>query len=90
MNDCDRQDALAWLLEDLIDISENSIILIEGRKDREALDFFRIPRETIEVQRDGPQRAAERVYESGKEAVIMTDWDSKGDEIGRASCRERV
>ncbi|NLN71629.1 MAG: DNA primase, partial [Thermoplasmatales archaeon] len=45
MNDCDRLDALAWLLEDLIDISENSIILIEGRKDREALDFFRIPRE---------------------------------------------
>jgi dTMP kinase len=83
MNDCDRLDALAWLLEDLIDISENSIILIEGRKDREALDFFRIPRETIEVQRDGPQRAAERVYESGKEAVIMTDWDSKGDEIAR-------
>ncbi|NLN71647.1 MAG: hypothetical protein GX137_02500, partial [Thermoplasmatales archaeon] len=61
----------------------NSIILIEGRKDREALDFFRIHRETIEVQRDGPQRAAERVYESGKEAVIMTDWDSKGDEIAR-------
>ncbi len=85
MNDCDRLDQLAWLIEDLSDMSEGSIILIEGRKDREALDFLKIAAESIEVQKEGgPRRAAERVYESGKEAIILTDWDSKGDEIAKS------
>ncbi|MDD4185807.1 MAG: Toprim subdomain protein [Candidatus Methanomethylophilaceae archaeon] len=85
MNDCERLDELTWLLEDLSDISEGSIILIEGRKDREALDFLRITAESIEVQKEGgPLRAAERVYEAGKGAVILTDWDTKGDEIARS------
>lgn len=84
MNECDRLDQLAWLIEDLSDASEDRVILIEGRNDRKALDFLRIDSESIEVQKEGgPQRAAERVYESGKGAVILTDWDQKGEEIAR-------
>ncbi|MBO4357113.1 MAG: hypothetical protein J5813_02960, partial [Candidatus Methanomethylophilaceae archaeon] len=37
---------------------------------------------TIEVQREGgPLRAAESVAQTGKQAIILTDWDDRGNRI---------
>ena len=79
-DDAERLRFLDEILSELRDLAEDHIILIEGNKDRKALealigDGF----ESIEVQREGgPLAAAERVAASGRGAVILTDWDARG------------
>ena len=57
--------------------------MVEGNKDRRALDNLGLCNlHTIEVQREGgPLRAAERLSEMGKQAIILTDWDDRGNRI---------
>lgn len=83
MNDLERFEELEAILSELQDISGDSIVLIEGNKDRKALNALGlndVP--TIEVQREGgPLRTAERVAGTGKKAIILTDWDDRGNRI---------
>ena len=52
----------------------------EGIKDRRALEPLVGEFECFMVQREGgPLRAAEYVSEQGKRAIILTDWDNKGE-----------
>ena len=83
MNDADRLEALEGILDELQDMCDTHIALIEGNKDRRALDNLGLDDlKTIEVQREGgPLRAAEMVSSMGKEAVILTDWDDRGNRI---------
>lgn len=80
MNDLERFELLEAYLEELEKLAQDHIILIEGNKDRRALEkLISGDFQFIEVQRDGgPIRAAEMVSESGLPAVIFTDWDKKG------------
>lgn len=82
MNDEERFEELESILSELQEMT-GSIILIEGNKDRRALDALGLQHlRTIEVQREGgPLRAAERVSEEGTDAVILTDWDDRGNRI---------
>lgn len=67
------------VLEELKELSADHIILIEGLKDKKALSSIEINGEIFMIQSEGgPIRAAEYVYEHGKKAVIMADWDRKG------------
>ena len=63
--------------------SGTHVALIEGNKDRRALDNLGLcDLQTIEVQREGgPLRAAERLSEMKKPAIILTDWDDRGNRI---------
>jgi 5S rRNA maturation endonuclease (ribonuclease M5) len=76
-------------VSELMELSEDHIILVEGKKDVRALTALGLgDAEMYEVQSGGgPLRAAETVFESGRKAVIMTDWDTRGnmlaDELGR-------
>ena len=83
MNDAERLESLESLLDELQDMSDTHIVLIEGNKDRRALDNLGLRSlRTIEVQREGgPLRAAEKVSETGLDAIILTDWDDRGDRI---------
>ncbi len=83
MNDADRLEALEGILDELCDMCETHIALIEGNKDRRALDNLGLQDlRTIEVQREGgPLRAAESVAQIGKQAIILTDWDDRGNRI---------
>ena len=83
MNDADRLEALEGILDELCDMCETHIALIEGNKDRRALDNLGLQDlRTIEVQREGgPLRAAESVAQTGKQAIILTDWDDRGNRI---------
>jgi 5S rRNA maturation endonuclease (ribonuclease M5) len=83
MNDADRLEALEGILDELCDMCETHIALIEGNKDRRSLDNLGLQDlRTIEVQREGgPLRAAESVAQTGKQAIILTDWDDRGNRI---------
>ena len=83
MNDAERLEFLEGILDELQDMSDTRIALIEGNKDRRALDSLGLQcLRTIEVQREGgPLRAAEKVSESGLDAIILTDWDDRGNRI---------
>ncbi len=58
------------------------MILVEGRRDVTALEHLGIQGDIFTVQSSGgPIRAAEYVFGKNKKAVILTDWDRKGDII---------
>lgn len=81
MNDRERMEAFEAILEELNDM-QDCVLLIEGNKDRRALDNLDITLDSIEVQREGgPLRAAERLSEMGRRGVILTDWDTRGNRI---------
>ncbi len=83
MNDAERFEALEEILDILQEMSATHIALIEGNKDRRALDNLDLCNlKTIEVQREGgPLRAAERLSEMKMPAIILTDWDDRGNRI---------
>ena len=82
MNDRERLDELTLIFDRLAELAEDHTILIEGNKDRRALEFLGKDMDTIEVQREGgPIKAAERVSEGKRKAVILTDWDVRGNKI---------
>ena len=83
MNDSERFEALEGILDELQDMISTHIALIEGNKDRRALDNLGLQDlRTIEVQREGgPLRAAEMVSETGMKAIILTDWDDRGNRL---------
>lgn len=83
MNDPERLEEIESILDELQDMSETHIALIEGNKDRRSLDNLGLhDLRTIEVQREGgPLRAAERLSGMGMKAIILTDWDDRGNRI---------
>ena len=82
MNDRERLEMIDALLDELSDLAEDRVILIEGLKDRAALGHLIGDFRCIMVQREGgPLKAAETLYYSGDSAVILTDWDNKGEAI---------
>ena len=84
MNDDERLRRFDEILDRIQSMSSDHVILVEGKNDRRSLLDLNLSLDTIEVQRDGgPLRAAEMVYESGKKAIILTDWDDRGDRLAK-------
>ncbi|OPX59786.1 MAG: hypothetical protein A4E29_01215 [Methanomassiliicoccales archaeon PtaB.Bin134] len=75
---------LEELLGQLREREEGKVILIEGRKDRLALACLGIGGEIMQVQdARGLFGVAEELARTGKEAVILTDWDRKGGHLAQ-------
>ena len=84
LNEDERLRRLDEILDRIQSMSSDHVILVEGKNDRRSLLDLNLSLDTIEVQRDGgPLRAAEMVYESGKKAIILTDWDDRGDRLAK-------
>ena len=80
MNDRERLELIDAVLDDLDSELSDSILLIEGLKDRRSLEPLVGEFECFMVQREGgPIKAAEHVAERRKKAIILTDWDNKGE-----------
>jgi 5S rRNA maturation endonuclease (ribonuclease M5) len=70
------------LLEDLKMRSQNTVILVEGRKDRGALGLLGIHGEIVQVQNArGIFGVAEDLAKRSMDAIILTDWDHKGGQL---------
>ncbi len=81
-SDSDRYEIIVEVLAELEEMSWDRVILVEGRRDVTALEHLGIFGDVFTVQASGgPIKAAEYVYKKKKKAVILTDWDRKGDII---------
>lgn len=73
------------VIESIERAAEDSPILVEGRKDENALNSLGVEGDIVRVSGNGWSLAetAERVsYEYGYDAaVVLTDWDSEGDTL---------
>jgi dTMP kinase len=79
LNDEERLIEIEETLTELKDLSEDHIILVEGVKDKKALNCLGVNGHIFMIQAEGgPIKAAEYVSAHGKKAVIMTYWDRKG------------
>ena len=82
MNNKERLDTLNTILDDLSEMCEHRSLLVEGVKDRMAMVLLGVDADIICVQSEGgPLKVAERISKEGISAVVMTDWDPKGEEI---------
>ncbi|MCL2296627.1 MAG: Toprim subdomain protein [Methanomassiliicoccaceae archaeon] len=84
MDDEERLAEIKEVLEELEELAADHVILIEGPKDKKALNSIGIKGEIFMTQSEGgPIKAAEYVSEHGGKAVILTDWDRRGGTIAR-------
>ena len=82
MTDSEQLSALEDLLAELTDLSETHILIVEGKKDCEALSNLGISGDMFTMQSGGgPVRAGEYVSSHGGKAVVLTDWDLRGDRL---------
>jgi dTMP kinase len=84
VNDEERLAEVKEVLDDLTELSKDHVILVEGLKDKRALDSMGITGDVFMIQSGGgPLTAAEYVSRHGGKAVILTDWDRRGGTIAR-------
>ena len=85
MSDEARLEEILKVLGRLKELSADHVILVEGRKDREALAYLGISGDVFQIQSSGgPSAAAEYVESRGGKAVILTDWDRRGGNLAAA------
>lgn len=85
MSDEVRLEEILKVLGRLKELSVDHVILVEGRKDREALAYLGISGDVFQIQSSGgPSAAAEYVESRGGKAVILTDWDRRGGNLAAA------
>jgi len=82
VNDEERLQEINEVLSELSELAMDRILLVEGPRDKDALNALGIIGRTYMVQSEGgPLKASEFVAENGNKAVILTDWDRKGGTI---------
>lgn len=80
----ERLEELQAILDELVSRDPDSVILVEGMRDRGALTILGVRGEMVQVQSsDGILSVAERLARDGRKAIIMTDWDRKGGQLSR-------
>ena len=85
MSDEVRLEEILKVLGRLKELSADHVILVEGRKGREALAYLGISGDVFQIQSSGgPSAAAEYVESRGGKAVILTDWDRRGGNLAAA------
>lgn len=82
LTDRERHSRISEVLEELRTLSEDHVLLIEGKKDGYALDALGIIGDRYMVQSGGgPVDAVQYVEKHGGKAVILTDWDRRGESL---------
>ena len=73
---------LTTILEELESRPEEVALLVEGKRDRGAMNLLGVWGEIIQVQTsDGILGIAEDLALRHKKAIILTDWDRKGGQL---------
>ena len=88
MNNEERLDKLERIFDDILEIPDDHVIIVEGRKDMMAMSLIGVRIRMVAVQSEGgPLKVSERLFGEKQKAVIFTDWDHEG--IGIAKDLER-
>jgi 5S rRNA maturation endonuclease (ribonuclease M5) len=73
---------LTAILEELESRPEEVVLLVEGKRDRGALNLLGVFGEIVQVQTsNGILGIAEDLALRNKKAIILTDWDRKGGQL---------
>ncbi len=81
-DDQERLNLIIAALERINGLSGSHMVIVEGMKDIVALKNLGVDAQFYCVQSGGgPVRAAEAVWKAGKSAIIMTDWDRRGNDL---------
>jgi 5S rRNA maturation endonuclease (ribonuclease M5) len=77
-------DALEELIASLLDAScQGAAIIVEGRRDLQALRALGLPGPVIMASRRSALDLAEDAARNYPHIILLTDWDDKGDEMCR-------
>jgi 5S rRNA maturation endonuclease (ribonuclease M5) len=75
-------EALEELIASLLDASyQGAAIIVEGRRDLQALRALGLPGPVIMASRRSALDLAEDAARSYAQIILLTDWDGKGDEM---------
>ncbi len=79
LEDIERLEQIEELILELQTLADSgAIIVVEGRKDAESLRFLGIKGEIRLSSQQPLLEFTELLSKSGKEIVLLTDWDKKG------------
>jgi 5S rRNA maturation endonuclease (ribonuclease M5) len=84
LEDIERLEELEEIILELKELAKDgAIILVEGRKDVESLRYLGVNGEIRLASQQPLLDLSELLSGSGKEIVILTDWDKKGSFIAK-------
>ena len=84
LEDIERLESLEEIILELRALAEaGAIIVVEGRRDMESLRSLGINGEIRLASQQPLLEFTEQLSKSGKEIVILTDWDRKGGMMAR-------
>ncbi len=88
LEDIERLERLEMVISELQTLAESgAIIVVEGRKDAESLHLLGIKGEIKFASHQPLLEFTEFLSKSGKEIILLTDWDKKGGIVARKIIR---
>ena len=84
MDDCERLEEIQQALDELRDSALcGTVVLVEGPRDRAALQRLGIEGEIVTTSHRQLLALAESLARSGRKVIVLTDWDERGEEVAR-------
>jgi 5S rRNA maturation endonuclease (ribonuclease M5) len=84
MDDCERLAGIEQALDELKDRAMcGAIVLVEGKRDREALAKLGVTGEIVMTSHQSLLNLSESLARSKADIIILTDWDERGEEVAR-------
>jgi 5S rRNA maturation endonuclease (ribonuclease M5) len=84
VNDCERLAGIEEAIDELKDRALcGAIILVEGKRDREALAKLGVSGEIVMTSHQSLLNLSERLACLKRDIIILTDWDERGEEVAR-------
>ncbi len=84
VNDCERLAGIEEFIDELKDRALcGAVILVEGKRDREALAKLGITGEIVMTSHQSLLNLSERLARLKTDIIILTDWDERGEEVAR-------
>ena len=84
VDDCERLAGIEELIDELKDRALcGAVVLVEGRRDREALEKLGIAGEVVMTSQQSLLNMAEGLARTKKDIIVLTDWDERGEEVAR-------
>ncbi|HIH00738.1 TPA: toprim domain-containing protein [Thermoplasmata archaeon] len=80
----ERLERILKVIEELDELSEEMPVIVEGRRDVEALRLLGINGEVVTLGKGVPLFAfCENISREWPSTVVLTDWDRKGGQLAR-------
>ena len=84
MDDCERLAGIEQAIDELKDRAMcGAIVLVEGKRDREALAKLGVTGEIVMTSHQSLLNLSESLARSKADIIILTDWDERGEEVAR-------